>query len=158
MFVDEDGRLHLKIINQGGTWTCPELISAESFGYGAYNFILAENPALADNVTFGAFTWEDDTSSSNSREIDLELSRWNDPDSGFGQFVVQPWNNEGNLYRFDVPDAAYPYLYSFNWQDDYVGLHGTGVLPASGPPMRIYLSIGSMKGVMSRPAVMKMCD
>jgi len=47
------------------------------------------------------------TQQSEHREIDVELTRWGDPDDhNNAQFVVQPWNHTGNVHRFKIDYMA----------------------------------------------------
>ena len=41
VFVDAQGRLHLRIVNRGGQWYSTEVISTGAYGYGTYTFQLA---------------------------------------------------------------------------------------------------------------------
>ncbi|MFZ0453220.1 MAG: T9SS type A sorting domain-containing protein [Ignavibacteriaceae bacterium] len=86
VWVDSSGYLHLKITKVGNTWYCSEIYTDKSFGYGKYIFQLANNVEKYDqNIIVGLFTYEND-----SREIDIEFSRWGDPKSDAGWYTVQP--------------------------------------------------------------------
>ncbi len=117
--VDEQGSLHLKIVKQGDVYTCAEIVSTESFGYGTYQWQLASRiDQLDKHVILGLFTWSDDPAY-HYREIDFEAGFWGDSSSPNAQFVVQPWDAPGNLQRFSVgPDA--PLVCGFTWQKDSV--------------------------------------
>ncbi|HNR30783.1 MAG TPA: hypothetical protein PKI11_07820, partial [Candidatus Hydrogenedentes bacterium] len=79
VWLDRAGRLHLRIGNEGGVFRCAEVISLESFGYGAYVFHLdSAVDALDLNAVLGLFTWSDEAAY-NHREIDIEFARWGDP-------------------------------------------------------------------------------
>lgn len=85
-WVDSLGYLHLKITKVGNTWYCSEIYSEKSYGYGKYIFQLASNAEKYDrNIIVGLFTYEND-----SREIDIELSRWGDTNSVAGWYTIQP--------------------------------------------------------------------
>ncbi|PCI35352.1 MAG: hypothetical protein COB60_03465 [Flavobacteriaceae bacterium] len=85
-FVDSMGQLHLKIRKIAGIWHCSEITSQKSFGYGKYIFFVATNVETLDpNVVTGLFTYEDD-----SREIDIEFTRFGDPTKEVGSYTVQP--------------------------------------------------------------------
>lgn len=117
VWVDEEGKLHLRITYRDGEWRCAEVISNDSFGYGTYRFYI-DSPvnALDPNVVLGLFTWSDDPAYS-YREIDVEIARWGDAtDPTNAQFVVQPWNNPGNLVRYTIPSGSAPTTHSFDWQ------------------------------------------
>lgn len=120
VWVDEQGRLHLKITKRDGSWYCAEVISAKSFGYGRYIFYLSSRvDKLNENVAAGLFTWSD-APEYNHREIDVEFSRWGQPANDNAQFVVQPWNNPGNIHRFNIRLNADHSTHSFDWRRDRV--------------------------------------
>lgn len=105
--------LHLTIHKHGAFWYSTEVILTESLGYGTY--VVQTNSRqdiLNPNATFGAFTWDsfgDDQEipAFPNREIDIEDSRWGDPDSPTNsQFVVQPYFVPGNLVRYTLPDLS----------------------------------------------------
>ncbi|NDV61907.1 glycoside hydrolase family 16 protein [Puniceicoccales bacterium CK1056] len=121
VWVDAEGKLHLRITYRDGQWRCAEVISNDSFGYGTYRFYV-DSPvdALDPNVVLGLFTWSDDPAYS-YREIDVEITRWGDAqDPTNAQFVVQPWNNPGNLVRYTIPQGSAPTTHSFDWQADQI--------------------------------------
>lgn len=123
VWLDGAGRLHLKITNDGGGPRCAEIISLDSFGYGTYIFYL-DSPvnAFDPNVVLGLFTWSDDAAY-NHREIDIEFARWDDPLNANAQFVVQPYDREGNMTRFEMgPDT--PSVHGFTWRRTYVEFTG----------------------------------
>lgn len=138
VWVDEEGKLHLKITYRDGEWRCAEVVSYSSFGYGTYRFYV-DSPVddLDANVVLGLFTWSDDPAYA-YREIDVEIARWgNASDPTNAQFVVQPWNNAGNLIRFTIPDGASPTTYSFDWEPDQISYEshdGALQLPITTPP------------------------
>lgn len=107
VWVDANGRLHLRIEERWGLWLAAEVVLADSFGHGAYAFTVDSRvDALDDNEILGLFTWDDDAPEFNYREIDFEFSRWGDPGNDNAQFVVQPWDTPGNRYRFDIDYAS----------------------------------------------------
>ncbi len=109
VWVDDDGRLHLRVAQRTGQWYCSELIADRNLGYGRYAFtIRAGIDTLNPNVVLGCFTWEDCAAEYNYREIDIEISQWGDPGDNNAQFVVQPWDSPGNRHRFDVFPAGDP--------------------------------------------------
>src|SRR4051812_19512341 len=88
VWVDNLGRLHLRITKQGSRWFCAEVVSQASFGYGTYRWYL-DSPVdnLDPNVVLGLFTWSDLPDYAN-REIDIEFSRWGAARNLNAQFVV----------------------------------------------------------------------
>jgi hypothetical protein len=114
--VDEQGRLHLRITKVDDQWQCAEVVSLESFGYGTYRVYL-DTPVreIDSNAILGLFTWSDSPEYTH-REIDVEISKWSDPDdSDNAQFVVQPWHTPGNLERFEVPEDEPATTHCFEW-------------------------------------------
>jgi len=86
VWVDTEGQLHLKIQKIDNKWYCAEVNALESFGYGEYRFYVSSNVENYDpEIVAGLFTYETDT-----REIDIEFSRWGDPASISGWYIVQP--------------------------------------------------------------------
>ena len=116
VWVDPQGRLHLKITNAKGKWYCAEVVSKPSFGYGTYRWYL-DTPVdnLDPNVVLGVFTWSD-LPDYNHREIDIEFSRWGSVNNQNAQYVVQPYTNPGNIVRWDEPPGLSQTNHGFNWQ------------------------------------------
>jgi hypothetical protein len=142
VWVDNLGRLHLRITNRGGVWYCAEIVSKRVIGYGRYIFQIDTPPQFDKNVVFGAFSWAD--AERNSREVDmLELGRFgnaNDPNNA--QNVVQPYTTPGNQLRFVLPQVS-PTVHRMTWLPDDLSfqssdqfnsiLHGW-TYPAQPPP------------------------
>jgi len=121
VWLDAQGRLHLRITHTNGQWHCAEVVSRRSFGYGTYRFYL-ERPVenLDINAVLGLFTWSDDPAY-NHREIDIELSRWSDgSDTNNSQFVVQPWDSPGHRQRYRIPAGLTNTTHSFQWSTNQV--------------------------------------
>ncbi|MGV8151883.1 MAG: glycoside hydrolase family 16 protein [Candidatus Nanoarchaeia archaeon] len=116
VYVDENGYLHLKITHDNyGEELCSEITSVKTFGYGTYEFELAPGE-IHPNAVLGLFTWEDDAAAVYNREIDIEMSKWADPDNQNLQYVVQPYTLSENIFRFDMPLATHS-VHRFNWQE-----------------------------------------
>lgn len=117
--VQPDG-LHLKLNNQSS-----EVISEDSYGYGTYTWDV-NLPNFDPNSVLSLFTWTDDPGpNGNHREIDFEQARWGwggDPTNA--QFVVQPYNINGNLKRINVPSGQT--TITFNWQPNKVSFSAGG--------------------------------
>lgn len=115
VWVDEDGRLHLKIRRSKGKWYAAEVINLCTLGYGTYRFHLdKEVDALDPNVVLGLFTWSDQPAD-NHRELDIEFSRWSDPNNLNAQYVVQPYDQPGHMFRFWQPSAAQQTTQILTW-------------------------------------------
>ena len=113
VWVDTQGRLHLRITFRNNKWCAAEVVSRRVLGYGKYTVQLATPPALDANVIFGAFTWAD--AERVTREIDLlELLR-ESGDTHNAQYVVQPWDVPSNRSRFFLPSIA-PTIHTLEWR------------------------------------------
>lgn len=126
VFVDDDGRLHLSITHQNGKWLCTEVIADTTFGYGLYTFqVLSQVDDLDVVNVLGLFTWDDIAKYSLSaptqyfRELDIEFSYWGNQNNDVGQYVVQPWYNPQNIYRFSM-DSATNTIHQIDWRKDTV--------------------------------------
>lgn len=118
--VDSRGRLHLRISNHDGRWSCAEVISTRSFGYGSYRFYVdSVVDGLDPKAVLGLFTWNDDSAFSH-RELDIEISKWGQADNKNGQFVVQPYTSPQNIVRFQIPAGLRATTHSFKWRPDSV--------------------------------------
>ena len=103
LWVDASGRLHMKIVEKEGLWYCTEIVSIDSFGYGTYVYTVETRVDQMDPyIVLGAFTWDTFAPEHHYREIDFEFGRWKDPQNQNAQYVIQPWDSSGNLYRFDI--------------------------------------------------------
>lgn len=116
VWVDAQGRLHLKITLARKRWTCAEVVSVASFGYGSYRFFL-DSPAgdIDPNAVLGLFTWSD-APAYNHHEIDIEMARWGVPTNDNTQYVVQPWDAAGHMVRFSMEPGLSPSTHSFDWR------------------------------------------
>ncbi len=125
VWVDDQGRLHLKIAHRCDKWFCSEVVLDASLGYGTYIFTTDGRVDLLDpNVVLGLFTWDTDAPHHHYREIDIEFSRWWDPDEpNNAQYVVQPWDTPGNMFRFKVDMDGQPdeiTTHEFTWLPDRI--------------------------------------
>lgn len=95
VFVDEHGYLHMRIAEHDGKWYSSEVVSQMNMGYGTYIFVTqADLENIPENVTLGLFTWDNNTfyEQANS-EIDIEFSKWGNPDEeNTLLYSVQPVN------------------------------------------------------------------
>ena len=125
VWVDSEGRLHLKIMQRDGRWYCAEVISTENFGYGTYRFYTESRIDQIDqNAVLGLFTWDDDPAY-HHREIDIEFSRWGQTENDNAQFVVQPYTKSDNIHRFNVELSDTHSTHSFDWKSDEVFFQST---------------------------------
>jgi hypothetical protein len=123
--IDAQGQLHLRITEKDGRWSCAEVVSSRSFGYGTYRFYLnTKAESLDPQAVLGLFTWNDDPAYAH-REIDIEISRWASADNQNAQFVVQPYTRPENIVRFQMPPALSSSVHSFSWKPDNVHFQST---------------------------------
>jgi hypothetical protein len=125
IWVDANDNLHLKIMERCEKWYCSEVILDASPGYGTYVFTVTGRVDLLDPmIVLGLFTWDTNAPAHSYREMDVEVSKWWDPNEpNNAQFVVQPWDNPGNRYRFNVDLAGHAdetTTYEFTWKEDEI--------------------------------------
>ncbi len=95
VFVDEAG-LHLRVLSLNDKWYSSEVYLPTSLGYGTYEFEVASDVSVVDISLVGAvFLYQDD-----AHEIDVEFSRWHNEVKENAQYVVQPFEVNGNMKRF----------------------------------------------------------
>lgn len=130
VWVDAQGRLHLRIAKSRGKWWNAEVIGMRSLGHGTYTWTL-DSPvdALDPNAVLGLFTWSNASDYAN-RELDIEFSRWSNPFAAANaQFVVQPYDAPGHLQPFVQPAAASS-AHGFTWGPGTVAFtSSTGSVP-----------------------------
>lgn len=127
VFIDDDDCLHLKINNDlMGHWLCSELIADTSFGFGTYTFNLKSRVDNFDlNTVLGIFTWDDIAPYSAQmpedfyREYDFEFSYWSILGNDVGQFVIQPWDYPGNIFRFPIGPETNT-IHRMTWKKDVI--------------------------------------
>jgi hypothetical protein len=105
-WTDREGLLHLRLTRAGDHWMSAEIRLTRSLGYGTYRFVVRDVAHFEPAVVLALFTWDD---FGPSREMDIELSRWGEPEDKNAQFVVQPYVVPANTVRFEVPQGALTY-------------------------------------------------
>jgi hypothetical protein len=113
-WTDEKGNLHLRMEYRNGRWSCAEVSLTRSLGYGTYKFEVEDSAHLRPSAVLGMFTWDDAQSTNFRNELDIELSRWGDPNGKNAQYVVQPFYVPQNLVRFNVPNG--PLTHTLRWE------------------------------------------
>jgi hypothetical protein len=111
--------LHLSVDKvSSGAWMSSEVMIDTSFGYGRYE-IKVDNPLASHdaNIIFGAFIWDKTNGAQYNGEIDIiEASRFGDPYNPFNaQQVIAPWNLEGRINRFAIPDGTPNAILAVDW-------------------------------------------
>jgi len=124
--IDENGFLHLKIIQRGSKWMCSEIYNTEYMGYGTYTFTTEGNlDQLPANVVFGLFTFDINTFQTDANsEVDIEFSKWgNDKLNRTLTYSVQPSNfgsqfeERTNALRYNDGLADGISTHQFTWTD-----------------------------------------
>lgn len=130
VWVDDRGRLHMKITYRDGRWNCSRVELAQHTGYGRYIFYLSTRPdSLDKQVVWGLYTYKND-----EEEIDIEFSRWGIDNNHEAQYVIQPSYKPGNKARFRTDlDGRYS-THLFEWSKkriDFASYHGHRKEPVS---------------------------
>lgn len=108
----EEGQLHLKIREIGGTWHAAEVSTVECTRYGMHRFFTVGGLDTLDrNVVAALFLYKDDQT-----EVDIEFSKWGEANLPYNaQYVVQPWNLPGHRERFLMSLAGTFSTHSIDW-------------------------------------------
>jgi hypothetical protein len=91
------------VTKQANQWTCSEVQLTRSFGYGTYAFTVQDISHLEPAAVLTLFTWDELGTDQYHREMDIELSRWGDPENKNAQYVIQPYFVPANVSRFMMP-------------------------------------------------------
>ncbi len=110
-WVDEQGRLHLRISRDASGWSSAEVRLSRSLGYGSYHFVVRDISQFEPPVTLAISTWDD---AGPYREMDIEIGRWGESSGKNAQYVVQPFYVPANVVRFTAPGG--PLAYAFAWE------------------------------------------
>jgi hypothetical protein len=114
-WTDANGLLHLRVSRQGNDWVSAEVRLTRTLGYGSYRFVVRDTSYLEPAAVFAMFTLDD---AGPSREMDIELSRWGEPEDKSAQFVVQPYVVPANTVRFESPPGLATYC--MDWGQGHV--------------------------------------
>ncbi len=110
VWIDNSGKLHLAIRKIGANWYCSSITAQDTMGYGEYSFSVSSDTELYDpNIVVGLFIYENDT-----KEIDIEFSRWGDAGSNAGWYVVQP-ASPINSTSFSLNLQGQQSIHKFTW-------------------------------------------
>jgi hypothetical protein len=110
---------------------CAELNLTRSLGFGTYRFVVQNSGDLGPSAVVSMFTYDEASVDEARRELDVELSRWGNPESKNAQFVVQPFYVPENVVRFDAPAGRM--TYTFRWQPESATFKATRGSAPSGP-------------------------
>jgi hypothetical protein len=122
-WVDNDGHLHLLLTERDGRWTSADVRMTRSLGYGTYSFDVRDSSELDPAAAFSMYTWDALGADQNFRELTIDVSRWGDPGSMNGQFVVQPETVPANILRFAIPAGVVVHV--LRWEPGRVSFRTT---------------------------------
>jgi hypothetical protein len=123
-WVDGNGFLHLRVTRQDHRWFSSGVKLSRSLGYGSYRFTVRDVAHLEPSAVFAVYTFD---YLGPSREMDIEISRWGQPEDKNAQYVIQPYVVPANTVRFTAPSG--PLTYKMDWQPGRVSfqtLRGSG--------------------------------
>jgi hypothetical protein len=112
--IDQKGYLHLRMALRGDTWTSAEVNLTRSLGYGTYRFVVQDSAHMIPTAALRIFTWNGEGTNDARRELDIELSRWGNPNGKNAQYVIQPFYVPENAARFTVPPGVF--THTFRWE------------------------------------------
>jgi endo-1,3-1,4-beta-glycanase ExoK len=117
VWVDNQNRLHLTIINKDGKWYCTGLETVNKYTYGTFAWTVASPVYTFDkNSVLGLFTYRDD-----NHELDIEPSRWGYKDGVNLGYAVQPYKVNGNQQTYKVTGTnGTKTTYRIEWKPTYV--------------------------------------
>jgi hypothetical protein len=98
---------HLRIKKRDGKWSCAEVELSRSLGYGTYIVVADDTSHLEPSAVLSMNTFDDWGGEQHYREMDVEMSRWGDPDNdNNAQFAIQPFYVPGNVAPFAAPSGT----------------------------------------------------
>jgi len=120
VWVDDKGRMHIRMTHSNGHWYCAEARLVESLGYGKYIFdVEANSQKLDKNLVVGFFTYDHGDTVHHHREIDVEFSTWGNEKNGNSQYVLQPSDKPENGHRFDT-DLSKKSRHVISWKKNKI--------------------------------------
>ncbi|MBC7000712.1 hypothetical protein [Cytophaga sp. FL35] len=116
VWIDGEGRLHLKITYEEGRWQCVGVALRQSFSFNKYVVYLSSRVDTLDlNTVAGIFIYNND-----EEEIDIEFSRWSRNENQNAQYGIQPSAIEGNKVRFDLNLDTEKTVHFIDWKKDHI--------------------------------------
>ncbi len=123
--IDDNGYLHLKITQNGGTWTASELFTTTLLGFGTYQWqVDAAIDTFDKNVVLGLFPYGPAAGigKDGTNEIDIEYSRWgvaNGPNADWTDYPAAG-DTVGELdYTFSLGGTTQS-TSRFEWATDHI--------------------------------------
>ena len=146
--VGVDG-LHLNIVKLGGNWQCGEVYLTKSLGYGTYTVQVASrlDQLNVNTVAAPLFIY-----AAPGQELDNEYSGMGGliPAPYNAQFVVQPYNINGNLVQYLQPADA-TFTTQMEWRVDHVAFTTWNGWAADPAPSDIIYQWTYTGGIHSTP-------
>jgi hypothetical protein len=134
VYVDNLGKLHMKIVYRDGHWRCTQIYTASKVSYGTFNFVIDSGlDGFDPNAVLGLFTWNNDTYNSDANsEIDIEMSNWTEPGSKILNYSVQPTSGPDvtsghytERYRaYNMKLFGQTSFHTFTWTDSLISFAG----------------------------------
>lgn len=128
VWIDKEGRLHMRITFRDGRWNCARVEMAKSYGYDKYVFYVSSRPDSLDRqVVWGLYTYKND-----GEEIDIEFSRWGIDNNQEAQYTIQPSSVPGNKARFRMDLEGSYSTHIIDWgrkRIDFASYHGHRLKP-----------------------------
>lgn len=115
VWVDEEGRLHLRIVKKGNVWYCSEVYTRDFSSHGEHRFLVdGYIDRMDQNIVLGLFVYAHDEA-----EIDIEYSKWGQGANykRVGGYNIQPYYRTGNSHQFESPLNQSQSTHFFNWQE-----------------------------------------
>jgi hypothetical protein len=170
VWVDAQGRLHLRLAKYGNNWYCAEVQSVDSFGLGTWQWKVEGAIDLLDkNLVLGLFNY---SGNDGFDEMDIEFARWGkltNPNlnytvwpaqSGFSNFSFsQEFSLHGTYttHRFTRTGNSVTFKSLNGFYDDDTNLFATGT--CTNPPnsinvlkMPAYMNLWMFKGKLPSDA------
>lgn len=136
VWVDDSGSLHLAIRKIGDKWYTAGITSQNILDYGEYSFSVSSDVELYDpNTIIGLFVYEND-----SKEIDIEFSRWGDVNGNPVNYAVQPASPGITSISFSLGINGEPSLHKFIWTAQNIKFQS---YKATGELIKEWVYIGS---------------
>jgi hypothetical protein len=142
--VDSTGYLHLAISKSGTAWTCAEMFSADTMGFGTYRWLVdAPVDKLDKNVVLGLFPYgpEGGVGADGTNEIDIEYARWGNSAWPNGNYTVYP--NSGST----VGETTFNFTLSSTYTTSWFVWTGTGIAFTSQEGLK---AAGDSTGIIKR--------
>ena len=152
VFVDSDGRLHLKIVKSGSKWTTAELFTNDKLGFGTYQWqIEGRLDKLNKNVVLGLFPYgpKAGLGKDGENEIDIEFSQFGSIFKDPGNWTIYSASGKKKTHSFDFSLSGTYTTSRFNWSSSEIAFSLFGGFQKSSSNSN---SLKSWKYAPSKPA------